>query len=125
MVEKTLPRSNAKASDLMDVRFLLDTNICIYIRQRRPPGVLARFQRLRPGEAAISVITYGELAYGVEKSRFREQATKQRDSPLVLRPNLRCAHCARITQRAHSSKFAMSNVLDRNDIASIAHRNQF
>jgi len=77
MVEKTLPRSNAKASDLMDVRFLLDTNICIYIRQRRPPGVLARFQRLRPGEAAISVITYGELAYGVEKSRFREQATKQ------------------------------------------------
>jgi len=77
MVEKTLPRSNAKASDLMDVRFLLDTNICIYIRQRRPPGVLARFQRLRPGEAAISLITYGELAYGVEKSRFREQATKQ------------------------------------------------
>jgi len=77
MVEKTLPRSNAKASDLMDVRFLLDTNICIHIRQRRPPGVLARFQRLRPGEAAISVITYGELAYGVEKSRFREQATKQ------------------------------------------------
>ena len=77
MVEKTLPRSNAKASDLMDVRFLLDTNICIYIRQRRPPGALARFQRLRPGEAAISVITYGELAYGVEKSRFREQATKQ------------------------------------------------
>jgi tRNA(fMet)-specific endonuclease VapC len=61
----------------MDVRFLLDTNICIHIRQRRPPEVLARFQRLRPGEAAISVITYGELAYGVEKSRFREQATKQ------------------------------------------------
>jgi tRNA(fMet)-specific endonuclease VapC len=61
----------------MDARFLLDTNICIYIRQRRPPEVLARFQRLRPGEAAISVITYGELAYGVEKSRFREQAAKQ------------------------------------------------
>ena len=77
MVEETLPRRNGKASDLMDVRFLLDTNICIHIRQRRPPEVLARFQRLRPGEAAISVITYGELAYGVEKSRFREQATKQ------------------------------------------------
>jgi tRNA(fMet)-specific endonuclease VapC len=61
----------------MDVRFLLDTNICIYIRKRRPPEVLARFQRLRPGEVAISVITYGELTYGVEKSRFREQATKQ------------------------------------------------
>jgi tRNA(fMet)-specific endonuclease VapC len=61
----------------MDARFLLDTNICIHIRRQRPPGVLARFQRLRPGEAVISVITYGELAYGVEKSQFREQATKQ------------------------------------------------
>jgi len=61
----------------MDPRFLLDTNICIHIRQRRPPQMLARFQRLRPGEAAISVITFGELAYGAEKSRFREQAARQ------------------------------------------------
>jgi tRNA(fMet)-specific endonuclease VapC len=61
----------------MDARFLLDTNICIYIRQRRPPGVLARFQRLKPGEAVISVITYGELLYGVEKSRLRDQAVRQ------------------------------------------------
>jgi tRNA(fMet)-specific endonuclease VapC len=61
----------------MDARYLLDTNICIYIRRRRPPGVLARFQRLRPGEAVISAITYGELNYGVEKSQFREQAGRQ------------------------------------------------
>jgi len=54
----------------MDARFLLDTNICIYIRRERPPEVLARFRRLTPGEAVISVITYGELMYGVEKSRF-------------------------------------------------------
>jgi antitoxin VapB len=27
---------------LMEPRFLLDTNICIYIRQRRSPGILAR-----------------------------------------------------------------------------------
>ena len=61
----------------MDARFLLDTNICIHIRRQRPPGVLARFQRLKPGEAVLSVITYGELIYGVEKSPFREQATRQ------------------------------------------------
>jgi tRNA(fMet)-specific endonuclease VapC len=61
----------------MDARFLLDTNICIHIRQRRPPEVLARFQRLKPGEAVLSVITYGELTYGVEKSKFREQAVRQ------------------------------------------------
>jgi tRNA(fMet)-specific endonuclease VapC len=61
----------------MDARFLLDTNICIYIRRRRPPGLLARFERLKLGEAVLSVITYGELIYGLEKSQFREQATKQ------------------------------------------------
>jgi len=61
----------------MDARFLMETNICIYIRRRRPPGLLARFERLKLGEAVLSVITYGELIYGVEKSPFREQATKQ------------------------------------------------
>lgn len=55
-------------------RFLLDTNICIYIRRQKPPEVLARFKRLKPGEAVLSVITYGELVYGVEKSQLREQA---------------------------------------------------
>jgi tRNA(fMet)-specific endonuclease VapC len=61
----------------MAARFLLDTNICIYIRQRRPPAVLERFRQLEPGEAVLSVITYGELVYGAEKSQFREQARGQ------------------------------------------------
>ena len=58
----------------MQPRFLLDTNICIYIRQERPEAVLRRFRRLRPGEAALSVITYGELIYGATKSARREAA---------------------------------------------------
>jgi tRNA(fMet)-specific endonuclease VapC len=57
-------------------RFLLDTNICVYIRRRRPPEVLARFRRLKPGEAVLSVITYGEFVYGAEKSQLREQAIR-------------------------------------------------
>jgi len=57
-------------------RFLLDTNICIHIR-RRPPAVLARFRQLKPGEAVLSVITYGEFAYSAEKSQFRERAHRQ------------------------------------------------
>src|ERR1700681_3785578 len=52
----------------MEVRYLLDTNICIYIRQHKPEEVLRRFRKLRPGEAALSVITYGELLYGAAKS---------------------------------------------------------
>jgi tRNA(fMet)-specific endonuclease VapC len=61
----------------MAARFLLDTNVVIYARQRRPPEVLARLQRLRPGEAVLSVITFGELMYGAEKSRFRDLAMRQ------------------------------------------------
>ena len=61
----------------MEPRFLLDTNICIYIRQERPEPVLRRFRRLRPGEAALSVITYGELIYGAAKSARREVALER------------------------------------------------
>src|SRR5258708_716508 len=61
----------------MSARYLLDTNICIYIRQNRPPKVLARFRRLQPGEAVLSVITYGELLYGARKSRHRAKALQQ------------------------------------------------
>jgi tRNA(fMet)-specific endonuclease VapC len=67
-------------------RFLLDTNICIYIRRRRPPAVLARFRQLQPGEAVLSVITYGELVYGVGRSQFREQARGQLTELVSLLP---------------------------------------
>jgi tRNA(fMet)-specific endonuclease VapC len=61
----------------MEARFLLDTNTLIYIRRHRPASVLARFQRLSYGEAAFSVITFGELAYGAAKSMRRSEALAQ------------------------------------------------
>jgi len=61
----------------MDPRYLLDTSICIYVRQKRPDKVLRRFQKLRPGEAALSVITYGELLYGAAKSQQRLAALER------------------------------------------------
>ena len=56
----------------MPNRYLLDTNICIYVQRQKPLEVLTRFQKLKPGDAAISVITWGELLYGAEKSRQRQ-----------------------------------------------------
>jgi tRNA(fMet)-specific endonuclease VapC len=70
----------------VDPRFLLDTNICIYIRRQKPPEVLTRFQRLQPGEAVLSVVTYGELAYGVEKSQSRGQAMMRLAELVALLP---------------------------------------
>jgi predicted nucleic acid-binding protein len=48
----------------MEPRFLLDTNICIYIRQEKPEAVLRRFRRLRPGEAAQTARTRERPALG-------------------------------------------------------------
>jgi tRNA(fMet)-specific endonuclease VapC len=58
----------------MPTRYLLDTSICIYIHREKPMEVLMRFQKLKPGEAAISVITWGELTYGAEKSQQHKKA---------------------------------------------------
>jgi len=54
------------------MRYLLDTNICIYIARRRPPQVLSRMEQLRPGDVGMSVITYLELVYGATKSQQAE-----------------------------------------------------
>jgi tRNA(fMet)-specific endonuclease VapC len=72
----------------MEPRYLLDTNICIYIRKKRPEEVLRRFRKLRPGEAVLSVITYGELLYGAVKSEHRVTAMEQLRELLTLLPAL-------------------------------------
>jgi tRNA(fMet)-specific endonuclease VapC len=72
----------------MSPRYLLDTNICIYIRRHQPPKVLAHFRRLQPGDAAISVITSGELLYGAEKSQQRARALEQLEELVSLIPVL-------------------------------------
>ncbi len=51
------------------MRYLLDTNICIYITRRKPQAVLARLERLRAGDVGMSVVTYLELVYGACKSQ--------------------------------------------------------
>ncbi len=73
---------------IVDPRYLLDTNICIYIRQSRPPEVLKRFQKLRPGEAVLSVITFGELLYGAARSTKRAEAVARLEELRRLLPVL-------------------------------------
>jgi tRNA(fMet)-specific endonuclease VapC len=72
----------------MAPRYLLDTNTCIYIRRRRPPAVLARFDLLQPGDAALSVITFGELLYGAAKSQDHAGANKSLEELATLTPVL-------------------------------------
>ncbi len=55
------------------MKYLLDTNICIYIIKQKPSIVLERLQKVKVNEIGISVITLAELEYGVAKSGFPER----------------------------------------------------
>jgi tRNA(fMet)-specific endonuclease VapC len=46
-------------------RYLLDTNMCIYLMKHQPPQVAQRFAQCQVGDVMMSAITYAELAYGV------------------------------------------------------------
>lgn len=54
-------------------RYLLDTHICIYIARHQPPEVRERFARHAADELAMSLVTYGEMRFGAEKSLARER----------------------------------------------------
>jgi tRNA(fMet)-specific endonuclease VapC len=54
------------------IKYLLDTNIVIYVIKRRPIEVMRTFN-LHATRMAISVITLSELMHGVEKSSQPEK----------------------------------------------------
>ena len=58
------------------MRYLLDTDICIYLIKSKPPSVIQRLQEVANEQVAISTVTLFELQYGVENSLRREQASK-------------------------------------------------
>lgn len=49
------------------LRYLLDTNICIYLMRGHPPELIARIERLAYGEVALSAIVLAELRVGLER----------------------------------------------------------
>ena len=55
------------------MELMLDTNTCIYLIKRKPPGVLKRLEAYAVGDIGISSITLAELQFGVAKSRERER----------------------------------------------------
>jgi tRNA(fMet)-specific endonuclease VapC len=65
------------------VKYLLDTNICIFLIKRRPPKVLRRFQLHSTDEIAVSSVTLAELRYGADKSTRSIQAHQALDEFLT------------------------------------------
>src|SRR5574341_1995739 len=66
------------------MKFMLDTNICIYLIKQQPPKVLKHFKSHTVGDIGISSITLAELRYGVSKSRHIEKNQQALDE--FIRP---------------------------------------
>lgn len=58
------------------MRYLLDTNICIYLMKNQPESVRECFARCYTGDIVISAITLAELEYGVAVSRDKTANAK-------------------------------------------------
>ena len=71
------------------MKYMLDTNICIYLIKKKPTTVLKRFKKTNISEISISSITLSEFFYGVSKSSKPEQnfmALTQFVAPLEILP---------------------------------------
>lgn len=71
------------------MKYMLDTNICIYIIKKHPENVLKKLIRLDLGDVCISSITLAEMEYGVHKSHHQQKnkiALSEFISPLEIMP---------------------------------------
>ena len=73
---------------MTDPLYLLDTNICIYIINRKPERVFQHLRGLRAGQVALSSVSGAELAFGVAKtgSRRNRDALEKFLAPLDILP---------------------------------------
>ena len=86
------------------LKYLLDTNICIYVIKNRPIEVLEHFNE-HVGQMAISSITLAELLHGCEKSQRVEHNTRQVED-----------FCSRLTVLDYSDKAAQHYGSIRSDL---------
>lgn len=101
--------------------YMLDTNVVIQVRAAHPQ-VSKRFGAIRPGEAVMSVISYGELLFGAEKSGARAKALAllgriMADIPVLSMPTQAADHYAGV-------RFDLSSrgeIIGPNDLWIAAH----
>jgi len=58
------------------MKYLLDTDICIYLINEKPKSLLSKFEKYPIDEFGISSITHAELQYGIAKSTNKEKNKK-------------------------------------------------
>jgi len=66
----------------MKPKFMLDTNICIYLMKHQPPEVRRKFEECFVGDVVMSAITLAELEYGIACSSSKEENQSALDALL-------------------------------------------
>jgi tRNA(fMet)-specific endonuclease VapC len=61
----------------MNPKYMLDTNICIYLMKHQPPEVRERFAQCFVGDVIISAVTLAELEFGIACSSIAAQESNQ------------------------------------------------
>ena len=103
-------------------RYLLDTDTFVYIRRARPAHVLARFERLKAGEAVLSVITYGELLYGIEKKKMGAEPMQRLQELVSFMPVMPLpVDAARTYGVIRAALAATGDMIGSNDLWIAAH----
>lgn len=70
------------------MKYMLDTNICIYVIKKKPESVLKKFHEEFNSGLCISMITLAELMHGAEKSQAFEKNKAMIDELLETLPVL-------------------------------------
>ena len=65
------------------MNYLIDTNICIYVMNKKPFEVIDKFKNTEIGQIGISSITVSELNYGVAKSKRQKQNAQRLEEFLI------------------------------------------
>ena len=71
------------------MRFMLDTNICIYIIKKKPIQVVETLRKFDFSDICISSVTFAELEFGAAKSAYPDRnrnALLNFTSPLEIIP---------------------------------------
>lgn len=106
----------------MTPRYIIDTDTFIYIKNYRPPQVFERFRILKAGTVGISVITYGELFRGAERSEFKRRNHEKLKAlihsvPVQPMPEDTGLHYGRIRYELEKA----GNIIGNNDLWIAAH----
>jgi len=102
--------------------YMLDTDTCIYIKNRRPPHVIDRFSRLQDGEVVMSLITFGELLNGAMKSNQANIALKKINQLASILPvQAMSADVAKLYAGIRRSLEKQGNIIGANDLWIAAH----